>query len=64
MWLNCEKLVDRVERSPFEHFIEHGVALSDGAPFSAPLSARINFATRRDILDQGLDSIVTALERA
>jgi len=54
LWLNCERLVDRVERSPFDHFLSHGVALSDGAPFSAPLSARVNYATRREILDQGL----------
>ena len=64
MWLNCERLVDGVERSPFEHFLEHGVALSDGAPFSAPLSARVNYATRRDILDVGLTRMGTALDVA
>ena len=60
MWLNCERLVDGVERSPFEHFLEHGVALSDGAPFSA----RVNYATRRDILDVGLTRMGTALDVA
>jgi len=64
MWLNCERLVDGVERSPFEHFLEHGVALSDGAPFSAPRSARVNYATRRDILDVGLTRMGTALDVA
>ena len=46
MWLNCERLVDGVERSPFEHFLEHGVALSDGrrSPRRSPLAS----ITRRD----------------
>jgi cystathionine beta-lyase len=63
-WLNCEALVERVERSPFEHFLEHGVALSDGAPFSAPRAARVNFATTREILDRGLTGIASALASA
>ena len=63
-WVNCERLVDRIERSPFDHFLEHGVVLSEGAPFSAPRSVRINFATRREILDRGLVSIDLALKSA
>ena len=63
-WVNCERLVDRIERSPFDHFIDHGVVLSDGAPFSAPRSCRINFGTRRDILDRGLRGIELGLENA
>lgn len=45
-------------KTPFKRFLEGGVAFTDGGPFGDPSAVRLNFATRRDILDVGLDRAV------
>ncbi|MBQ1783263.1 MAG: PatB family C-S lyase [Gammaproteobacteria bacterium] len=45
-------------------FEQHGVGLSDGAPFGAPGYLRLNFGCSRSQLDQGLARCAVALERA
>lgn len=46
------------------HFEQHGVGLSDGLEFGSAGWARINFATRRELLQQGLERIENALQTA
>ena len=40
---------------PHRHFLERGLALSPGAPFGAPGFVRLNFGTRRALLEQALE---------
>ncbi len=42
---------------PHRHFLEHGVALSPGAQFGDARFVRLNFGTRRALLQQALDRI-------
>jgi cystathionine beta-lyase len=61
-WLDCRAL--DLRPSPYAHFLEHGrVALTDGAAFGEPGRgfARINFATSRSILADGLERVVKSL---
>ncbi len=39
---------------PYQHFIKHGVAMSPGAQFGAPGYVRLNFGTRRALLEKAL----------
>ena len=47
--------------SPAKFFLVHGVALMDGATFGAPGFARLNFGTRRALLDEALARMSAAL---
>ena len=54
-WFDLRPWLDRMNGlSPAKFFLSHGVALSDGAPFGAPGFARLNFGTRRAVLDEAL----------
>lgn len=46
--------------SPFETFLQAGVALSPGTQFGDPQFVRLNFGTTRALLDQALDRIAVA----
>ena len=48
-WIDCSTLAN-----PYEHFLEHGVALSPGSQFGEPRFVRLNFATQRARLDEAL----------
>jgi cystathionine beta-lyase len=57
-WFDFRPWLDRMSGlSPAKYFLSHGVGLMDGAPFGAPGFARLNFATRRDLLDLALDRL-------
>ena len=58
-WLDFRPWLDRMSGlSPAAYFLNAcGVALSDGAPFGAPGFARLNFGTRRALLDEALDRL-------
>lgn len=47
---------------PTEFFEQAGVGLSDGAAFGSPGFVRLNFGCRRELLDQALNRMQTALE--
>lgn len=49
---------------PQRHFLDHGVALSPGAQFGAPQFVRLNFGTRRALLDQALLRMEKAVSSA
>jgi len=54
-WFDFRPWLDRMNGlSPAKFFLSHGVALSDGALFGAPGFARLNFGTRRAVLDEAL----------
>lgn len=46
---------------PAKHFEAHGLGLSEGADFGAPGFIRLNFGTRRALLDQALERLAAAL---
>jgi cystathionine beta-lyase len=45
---------------PYQHFLQHGVALSPGAQFGAPGFVRLNFGTQRARLAQALQRMKSA----
>ena len=54
-WLDLRPWLDKMNGlSPAKFFLSHGVGLMDGTPFGAPGFARLNFATRRDLLNTAL----------
>jgi cystathionine beta-lyase len=59
-WLN---VADLGLSHPVKHFEEHGVGLSDGAPFGAApgTHVRINFGCARSTLDEGLSRMAAAV---
>jgi len=60
-WLDFRPWLDRMGGlPPAKFFLSHGVALSDGAPFGAPGFARLNFGTRRALLDEALARLARA----
>jgi len=46
---------------PAKYFEDHGVGLSDGAPFDGPQHLRLNFGCPRPRLEEGLEKIKKAL---
>lgn len=58
-WLDVSALG---AESPFQHFLAHGVALSDGAPMGDQNFLRLNFGTTRANLEQILSRIEEALD--
>ena len=57
-WLDFRPWLDKMNgRSPADFLLAHRVGLMDGASFGAPGFARLNFATRRDTLEQALSRI-------
>ena len=51
-------------QSPHALFEQHGVSLSDGAPFGGPGHLRLNFGCARPLLVQALQRCAAALEAA
>jgi cystathionine beta-lyase len=49
---------------PAKHFEAHGLGLSDGADFGTPGFVRLNFGTRRALLDEALERLRKAAENA
>jgi cystathionine beta-lyase len=47
---------------PAQFFEQHGVGLSDGAPFDGPQHLRLNFGCPRTRLEEGLQRIKAAVE--
>jgi cystathionine beta-lyase len=47
-------------RDPYQHFLEHGVAVSSGAQFGDARFVRLNFGTQRARLEQALERISSA----
>jgi putative C-S lyase len=45
---------------PFQHFLEHGVAMSPGAQFGDARFVRLNFGTQRARLEQAIERISSA----
>ena len=45
---------------PYQHFLDHGVALSPGAQFGDAQFVRLNFGTQRATLEQALKRISSA----
>ena len=64
MWIDCTQMMDKIPNnaSPFTYFEERGVAFSDGAPFGRRECVRLNFATSRELLDEGLDRFIAAMD--
>jgi cystathionine beta-lyase len=50
-WIDCSGLG---LADPHAHFLAHGLGLSPGADFGAPQYVRLNFGTRRDLLEQAM----------
>jgi cystathionine beta-lyase len=48
---------------PAAYFESHGLGLSDGADFGAPGFVRLNFGTRRALLDEGLARLQNAVAK-
>jgi len=58
-WLDVSALeLDK----PFEHFLAHGLALSDGTPMGDRNFLRLNFGTTRAKLEQIISRMQRALE--
>lgn len=61
-WLDCRPL--KLEPDPYTFFLDHArVAFSNGASFDAPGFIRINYATTRETLMEGLNRAAKALNR-
>jgi cystathionine beta-lyase len=60
-WLDVRAL--GLER-PAEHFVEHGVGLSNGVDFGAPGFLRVNFGCSRTLLREGMERMVRAVAAA
>ncbi|MBT4521041.1 MAG: putative C-S lyase [Halieaceae bacterium] len=59
-WINISELqLDK----PFEHFLAHGVALSDGADMGDGNYLRLNFGCTRTTLEEMLSRITTAVNK-
>ena len=58
-WIDARELdVD----DPFELFLSHGVALSDGSQFGGPGYVRLNFGCPRSTLEQILQRMQNAID--
>jgi cystathionine beta-lyase len=49
---------------PAKYFEAHGLGLSDGADFGAPGFVRLNFGTRRAVLDEALARLAGAVQQS
>lgn len=50
--------------NPFDHFLEHGIALSDGTPMGNPEYQRVNFGCKRATLEEILVRLKQAVRAA
>ncbi len=57
-WIDAREFAaDRGIDNPARWFEQHGLGLSDGADFGAPGFVRLNFGTRRALLDEALERL-------
>ena len=60
-WIDAREFAaDRGVGNPAHWFEQHGLGLSDGADFGAPGFVRLNFGTRRALLDEALARLARA----
>ncbi|MCX7145620.1 MAG: PatB family C-S lyase [Sulfuritalea sp.] len=60
-WIDAREFAaDRGIDNPARWFEQHGLGLSDGADFGAPGFVRLNFGTRRALLDEALERLSRA----
>ncbi|MBK9019486.1 MAG: putative C-S lyase [Sulfuritalea sp.] len=63
-WIDAREFAaDHGIAHPARYFEEHGLGLSDGADFGAPGFVRLNFGTRRALLDEALRRLGSAVRR-
>jgi len=61
-WIDARDFAaDHGIANPAKHFEGHGLGLSDGADFGAPGFVRLNFGTRRALLDEALARLARAV---
>ena len=61
-WIDAREFAaDHGIANPVKHFEQHGLGLSDGADFGAPGFVRLNFGTRRALLDEALERLAGAV---
>jgi len=60
-WIDCSGLG---LADPQAHFLAHGLGLSPGADFGAPQYVRLNFGTRRVLLEQAMERFEAAVRAA
>ena len=60
-WIDAREFArDKGIENPVRYFEQHGLGLSDGADFGAPGFVRLNFGTRRALLEEALQRLVQA----
>ena len=58
-WIDAREFAaDQGIANPARHFEQQGLGLSDGADFGAPGFVRLNFGTRRALLEQALTRLI------
>ena len=61
-WIDAREFVaENGIENPARYFEQHGVGLSDGADFGAPGFVRLNFGTRRALLNEALARLTRAV---
>ncbi len=61
-WIDAREFAaDHGVSNPARFFEQHGLGLSDGADFGAPGFVRLNFGTRRALLDEALARLARAV---
>ena len=61
-WIDAREFAaDRGIANPTLYFEQHGLGLSDGADFGMPGFVRLNFGTRRALLDEALQRLARAV---
>lgn len=61
-WIDAREFAaDHGIENPARHFEQHGLGLSDGADFGAAGFVRLNFGTRRALLDEALARLARAV---
>jgi cystathionine beta-lyase len=54
-WIDAREFAaDKGIANPAQYFEQHGLGMSDGADFGSPGFVRLNFGTRRALLDEAL----------
>jgi len=62
-WIDAREFAaDKGIANPALYFEQHGLGLSDGADFGTPGFVRLNFGTRRALLDEALARLASAVK--
>jgi cystathionine beta-lyase len=63
-WIDAREFAaDRGIANPARWFEQHGLGLSDGSDFGAPGFVRLNFGTRRALLEEAMERLGQASSR-